>query len=118
MTEIDVLLAGIAVRDFDRAVDWYARLLGRPADLIVKDDEVMWRFADHAWMYVVRDEQRAGHALVALAVAALDKTVAHIEGRGITGRPIELVGDAGRKASFTDADGNTVSFIEVRTPTD
>lgn len=32
MTDIDILFAGVAVADFDTAVAWYARLLGRPAD--------------------------------------------------------------------------------------
>ena len=81
----------------------------------MNDGEVMWRLADAAWLYVVVDKKRAGHALVALSVADLDKTVAAIGGRGITERGIEIVGDAGRKASFTDADGNTLSFIEVTT---
>jgi hypothetical protein len=38
-----------------------------------------------------------------------------IADRGITGGPIEIVRDSGRKASFTDADGNAISFIEVST---
>jgi predicted enzyme related to lactoylglutathione lyase len=113
MTDVDVLFAGIAVADFDAAVAWYTRLLGRPADVIVTDDEVMWRFADAAWLYVVGDRKRAGHALVTLSVADLDMTIADIAGRGITGRPIEFVGDSARKASFTDTDGNSLAFIEV-----
>ena len=117
MPDIDILFAGVPVVDFDVAVAWYTRLLGRPADVIVKHDEVMWRFADAAWLYVVGDKQRAGQALVALSVADLDGTVEDIGGRGITGGPIESVGNGGRKASFTDADGNTLSFIQVTTST-
>jgi predicted enzyme related to lactoylglutathione lyase len=113
MTDVDILFAGIAVSDFAAAVDWYARLFGRPADVIVKDDEVMWRLADAAWLYVVGDEKRAGHALVALSVSDLDKTVAETGNRGIISGPVEIIGGSGRKASVTDADGNTVSFIEV-----
>lgn len=113
MTDVDVLFAGVAVADFDAAEAWYTRLLGRPADVIVTDNEVMWRFADAAWLYVVGDRERAGHALVALSVADLDKTIADIAGRGITGGPAEFVGDAARKASFTDMDGNSLAFIEV-----
>jgi predicted enzyme related to lactoylglutathione lyase len=115
MTDVDVLFAGIAVADLDAAVEWYARLFGRPADIIVNDDEVMWGLADAAWLYLIRDENRAGHALVALSVADLDKTVADVAGRGIATGGIEIVGDAGRKASYLDADGNTLSFIEVTT---
>jgi predicted enzyme related to lactoylglutathione lyase len=48
-----------------------------------------------------------------LCVADLDLAVAAIAARGITGGPAEIIGDAGRKATFTDAEGNAVSFIEV-----
>jgi predicted enzyme related to lactoylglutathione lyase len=114
--DIDILFAGVPVADFTGAVAWYTRLLGRPADVVAADDEVMWRFADAAWLYVVEDDHRAGRALVALHVADLDEVVREVASRGITGQPIELVGTAGRKASFTDADGNTLSFIEVAAP--
>jgi predicted enzyme related to lactoylglutathione lyase len=115
MTDVEVLFAGVPVTDFAAAVDWYTRLFGRPADIIVKDDEVMWRFADAAWLYVVGDEQRAGRALVALSVPDLDETVAEIANRGITSGPVEIISDSTRKASVTDADGNTLSYIEVKT---
>jgi predicted enzyme related to lactoylglutathione lyase len=113
MTDIEVLFAGVAVADFEAAVTWYVRLFGRPADIVVKDDEVMWRIADTAWLYVVGDEQRAGRALVTLSVSDLDEALREIRGRGIASGPVELVGTAGRKASFTDTEGNTLSFIEV-----
>jgi predicted enzyme related to lactoylglutathione lyase len=113
VTDIGILFAGVPVTDFGAAVLWYAQLFGRPADIIVKDDEVMWRFADAAWLYVIGDQERAGRALVTLCVTDLDQTVADIAGRGIACGAIELVGDAGRKATFTDADGNSLAFIEV-----
>jgi predicted enzyme related to lactoylglutathione lyase len=113
MTEIDILFAGVAVADYDTAVDWYARLFGRSADVIVNDDEVMWHLAGSAWLYVVKDERRAGNALVTLSVSDLDGVMTDIGQRGITGGPIEIIGDAGRKATVVDAEGNAVAFIEV-----
>lgn len=92
---IDVLFAGIAVADFDAAVAWYDRLLGRPSDIVVKDGEVMWRIADAAWLYVVRDPSRAGHALVTLAVADLEAAIAEIQERGLPSPPIEKIAAAG-----------------------
>jgi hypothetical protein len=83
------------------------RRLVRPAD------RSLMRLADAAWPYVLRDEKRAGHAPVTLCVADLDRAVADIAARGIIGGPAEIIGEAGRKATFTDAEGNTVSFIEV-----
>jgi len=73
----------------------------------------MWRLAGAAWLYVVRDGKRAGHALVTLCVADLDRAVAGIAARGTTTGPVEIIGDVGRKATFIDAEGNAVSFIEV-----
>jgi predicted enzyme related to lactoylglutathione lyase len=116
MTDIEVLFAGVTVRDLGAAVAWYARLFGRPADIVPNDDEVMWRCTDAAWLYVLRDEERAGHAVVTLCVADLDRAVAGIAGRGITGGPVEIIGDAGRKVTFTDAEGNAISFIQVTGP--
>jgi predicted enzyme related to lactoylglutathione lyase len=113
---VDIVFAGVAVTNFPDAISWYDGLFGRPADVVVTDDEVMWRFSDTAWLYVVHNPERAGQALVALSVADLDQTVKAIAGRGITGQPIEKVGDAGRKATFSDSDGNEVSFIQVTTP--
>jgi predicted enzyme related to lactoylglutathione lyase len=114
VTDIDILFAGIPVGDLESAAGWYERLLGRPADVIVNDDEVMWRIADKAWMYVVRDETRAGQAIAALCVRDLDAAMQEVAGRGLTAGSVEVVGDAGRKVAFTDADGNTISLIEVR----
>ncbi len=113
MIEVDILFAAVPVDNFDSGVAWYTRLFGRPADVVVTDDEVMWRFGDSAWLYVLRDPERAGHTVVTLCVSDLDQTVADIEGRGITCGPLETVGEAGRRAVVTDADGNAVSFIEV-----
>lgn len=114
MTEIDVVFASIPVSQLDSAVAWYSQLFGRPADIVPSDDEVMWRFADAAGLYVIRDEQRAGRSVVTLCVTDLDRTLAEIGDRGITSGPVEMIGDSGRKAVITDVDGNSVSFIEVK----
>jgi predicted enzyme related to lactoylglutathione lyase len=113
MSDIDILFAGVPVRRFESAVDWYSRVFGRPADIVVTDDEVMWRFTESAWLYIIRDEDRAGRALVALCVSDLDRTLADISDRGITSGPVEAVGDSARKAVITDADGNDIGFIQV-----
>lgn len=109
----DVLFVGVAVRDLAVAEDWYGRLLGRPPDIVVNDAEVMWRMADAAWLYLVVRPERAGHALVTVAVADLVATVAEVAATGVAVGPTEAVGDAGLKAVATDPDGNEVSLIEV-----
>jgi predicted enzyme related to lactoylglutathione lyase len=113
LTDIQIMFCGMPVSDFERSSSWYAELFGRPADVLVKDDESMWRISESAWLYVVRDEQRAGRSIVTLLVADLDMAVREIKARGIEIGPVESVGDAGNKASTTDPDGNLVSFIQV-----
>lgn len=113
MTEVEILFAGVPIANYEAGVAWYARLFGREADVLVTEDEVMWRCSDTAWLYVVVDAGRAGHSIVTMSVADLDGTVENIQRRGLAGGPIESVGDAGRKVTYSDRDGNSVMLIEV-----
>lgn len=110
---IDVLFAAIPVADFEAAIPWYERVFGRPADIVVNENEVMWHLTDGGWLYVLRDAVNAGHGVVTLAVADLSKTLAEMESRGIPSPAIETIADAGIKARVVDAEGNTLAFIQV-----
>ena len=110
----EVLFAGVATAELHGAMRWYEAVLGRPADITVHDDEVMWRISDGGWLYLLQDAARAGQALVTISVADLDQAVADIAARGVDVPPIETIPGAGRKAPFTDPEGNLVALIEVR----
>jgi catechol 2,3-dioxygenase-like lactoylglutathione lyase family enzyme len=110
----DVLFAGVPTADLEAATTWYRALLGRPPEIVVNDDEVMWKICDGGWLYLVRDPGRAGHALVAMAVSDLDQAVADMVDRGLSPPAIETVGEAERKAPVVDPEGNTIALIEVR----
>jgi predicted enzyme related to lactoylglutathione lyase len=111
----DVLFAGVPVREFAEAVAWYSHLFGRAPDVEAHAEEVMWRVSDGGWVYVLRDPARAGHAVVSIAVADLDSSIEDLATRGLSGA-VEPVGDAGRKATLLDPDGNQVSLLEVTEP--
>jgi predicted enzyme related to lactoylglutathione lyase len=64
-------------------------------------------------IYVVADAGRAGGGLVTLIVADLDAKLAELAGRGLVPEAIEELSGAGRKASITDPEGNTISFAEL-----
>ena len=81
--------------------------------MAVNENEVMWRIADHAWLYLIVDPPRAGRTVVTMAVGQLDDATAAIEERGITATSFETIPGAGRKAFFEDPDGNTIAIIEV-----
>ena len=112
--DVEVAFTGVPVSDLAQGRDFFERLLGRPADIEVTDDEVMWRLAESAWLYIVVDAERAGRALVALSVGDLDATLTEVGDRGMGPQPVEQVGEGSRKATVLDADGNTVALIEVR----
>ena len=110
--DVEIAFTGVPVSNLDSGRDFFERLFGRPADVDVAVDEVMWRLADSAWLYVVVDQARAGHGLVALSVADLDATLAEVRQRDISPSRMEAVG-GGRKATVFDQDGNTVALISV-----
>jgi len=110
---MEVLFAGVRVRELARAVEWYSRLFGRPPDIVPNDHEVMWRVTDGGWLYVIRDATRAGGSLVTICVTDLDQAVAELAQRNIAVGPVAPVGDAGRKATGEDLDGNSIDLIEV-----
>jgi len=116
--DIEVLFAAVGVRRLDVALPWYRRVFDREPDIVPNDDEVMWHVTDAGWLYIVRDEERAGRGLVTLCVRDLDAFVAAAADRGVQGHPIVSVGDAGREANFPDPDGNLISFIEVANAAD
>lgn len=112
---IDVLFAAVRVTDLEASRSWYQSLFGRAAEIVPNEDEVMWNVASAGWVYVVRDAEHAGHTLITLSVGDLDDVLAELAARGLRSGPIEIVGDAGRKAVLTDPDGNSVAIIEVTT---
>ena len=109
----ELLFAGLAVADFPRALEWYARFSDREPDVVPHAREVMWQVAGTGWLYVVEDAARAGRGLVAIAVPDLDEAVSDLAARGINSGPVEPEGDAARKAVVTDPEGNSVAFIQV-----
>jgi predicted enzyme related to lactoylglutathione lyase len=115
---IDVVFTGIATSDLDAATSWYESIFGRPPDIVVNPDEVMWRATEGAWVYLIQDSDRAGNALVSIAVSDLDGTIAEIADRGKFSLPVETIEGAGRKARFIDPEGSSITFIEVLVPDD
>lgn len=113
LVELGIRFTGVPVADFAGTVGWYERLLGRPADVPVHDSEVMWKLTETSWLYVLADAGRAGHALVTVSVPDIEAALGEIASRGIDPPVIGEMGEAGRKASFLDPEGNTFALIEV-----
>ncbi|MFC9942907.1 VOC family protein [Streptomyces pratensis] len=106
------VLAVAPVMAIEPAVEWYERLLGRPADARPMDGLADWHIAPYAWLQVFESPQQAGGTLVNLVVDDLDRALSDLADRGITA--VETRPGAGdvRFAAVHDPDGNRVTLIE------
>jgi predicted enzyme related to lactoylglutathione lyase len=107
---INVLFAGIPVADLEAAIGWYGRLLGGPPDMKPNETERTWKLTDESWIYVVRDPERAGRALVTVMVDDLDERLAGIGERGIEVGEVEEITEGVRKVEIADPEGNRIGF--------
>jgi glyoxylase I family protein len=108
---IDHVLAVVPVADFEAAHAWYGRLFGRPADNLPMGGLVEWQLTDSGWVQLTRDSDRAGSALLNLAVDDLERHVADISGRGLAPGAIETVSKGVQLSGIRDPEGNTITFI-------
>jgi hypothetical protein len=104
------LFAGLPVRDFTAARPWYEQLLGGAPAFLPHDTEAVWALADHRYIYIVEDAERAGRGLVTLFLEDLDAEVEAIRGRGLEPAERETYGNGVRKITFRDADGNRIGL--------
>ena len=113
LMEPDVLFASVPVADLARSSAWYEQVLGRSPDIVVNENEVMWRIVDAGWHYLVVDPDRRGDTVVSLAVGDLDAAVAELRERGMDLARRETIPGAGRKVWLVDPDGNEIALIEI-----
>ena len=104
------LFAGIPVSDYARALPWYTSLLGAPPTFLAHATEAVWELAEHRYLYVVEQPDRAGHALLTMFVDDLDAEIDRIAARGLQPVTRETYDNGVRKVTFRDADGNEVGF--------
>ncbi len=113
--EVTHVFSGLAVSDYEAARGWYEHLLGRPPDMLPKEDEAVWQLSHSALIYVVADQPRAGSGLLTVAVNRLEEHLADLAKRGIQTQT-ETLANGVRKVSVSDPDGNTISFFETPAP--
>ena len=104
------LFAGIPVTDYAAALPWYERLFGGRASFLPNDIEAVWEVAEHRYIYIVQEPERAGNALVLSFVDDLDDRVAEIARRGIEPAKRETYDNGVTKVIYRDPEGNEISF--------
>ena len=110
---VTYLFAGIPVAEFESALDWYHRLLGRAPDRFPTDEEAVWQLTDTALVYVVADSARAGSALVTLFVDDFDGQLAALRAGDIAVGTLDTVNGSIRRAVITDPDGNRIALATL-----
>jgi hypothetical protein len=104
------LFAGIPVTAYAAALPWYETLLGGPPSFLPTDTEAVWELAQHRFVSIVQQPERAGHALLTVFVDDLDPRVAQIASRGLEPAKRETYDNGVRKITYRDPDGNEIGF--------
>jgi catechol 2,3-dioxygenase-like lactoylglutathione lyase family enzyme len=104
------LFAGIPVRDYERAVAWYERLLGSAPSFLPNDVEAVWEIAEHRYVFVEVRPDHAGHAMHTVIVDDLEARVGAIAGRGLEPTERETYSNGVQKVIYRDPDGNEIGF--------
>ena len=103
-------LASVAVKEIKAAAQWYANVIGRPADSTPMPDLAEWNFPSGGWLQVYALPARAGSCSWTLAVSSVDLEAARLEKLGVS------IGDQmGKQAKVfmvKDPDGNSIAFAQ------
>jgi catechol 2,3-dioxygenase-like lactoylglutathione lyase family enzyme len=102
------LFAGLRVRDFHAAREWYERLLGEPT-FFPHATEAVWTLAEDRSVYVV-EHADAGNSVVTIFLDGLDAHIAAIAARGLEPDERETYPNGVRKMLYRDPDGNELGF--------
>ncbi|HJU36757.1 MAG TPA: VOC family protein [Gaiellaceae bacterium] len=103
--------AGLPVADYITAYDWYVRLLGREAEMFPHPTECVWHLTKTSSIYVAQDPERAGKALVTLALDDLDDHERRLREASLAFLD-EASGSTPRRLIVSDPDGNRLAFFQ------
>ena len=107
------VFAGIPVRDFTTAVEWYRRFFGCPPTFFPNDREAVWAIAPHRWLYVIVEPERAGGSIQTIMCDGLEDAIAEISARGIEFSKEETPDADVRKVMYYDPDGNEIGVGRI-----
>lgn len=112
--EIHQVLPVIPVSDVPVAVEWYERLLDRPADARPMASLADWAITDSSTLQVFHDPANAGHVAVNLVVEDVDDADAALRRRGIVPEDLVEASAFVRILPVVDPDGNTITLLQMR----
>jgi predicted enzyme related to lactoylglutathione lyase len=104
------LFAVVPVSDFAAARPWYEQLLGAEPSFFPHDTEAVWELAEHRFLVINEDRERAGGGVPTVFAADFDARIAAITSRGLEPAKEETYSNGVRKTTYRDADGNEIGF--------
>ena len=109
---ISNVLASVAVKDIKAAVQWYEKVIGRPADSTPMPELAEWKFEMGGWLQVYALPERAGSCSCTLVVSDIDLEAIRLGQLGIaigaqaSGAPVKVF-------MVKDPDGNSIAFAQA-----
>ena len=104
-------LASVAVKDIGASVQWYEKVLGRPADSTHIPGLAEWKFHFGGWLQAYALPERARSCSCTLTVSDIDLEIARLTKLGVaTGA---LMGETINVFMVKDPDGNSIAFAQA-----
>jgi hypothetical protein len=104
------LFAVVPVSDYAAARPWYEQLLGAPPSFRPHETEAVWELAEHRFLVINEDRERAGGGVPTIFATDFDARVAAISSRGLEPSKEETYSNGVRKTTYRDAAGNEIGF--------
>ena len=102
------VLASVAVRKLDPAVEWYERIFG-PATSRPMAEVAEWSFPNGGGLQVYELPERAGHGSFTVAVTDIDEQAAALKAAGIDSPSVNRTRQM-ETIMIKDLDGNSIAF--------
>lgn len=105
------VLAGVAVSNHEKSVEWYSALIGRRPDAEPMRGLAEWVFEGGGWLQLFSDDKRAGNSSVTFADADIFARAQMLEKIDVK---IDDQSQSGTVNTITahDPDGNQIVFAE------
>lgn len=107
------VISVLHVNDFEEAVNWYSKWLGRGPDVTPDEGIGEWKLADNAWIQVsvAPDPSVAGKGTVVCGVVDLEVQCSTCQKAGVSLGETQDYGFI-KLADTSDPAGNTIVFVQ------
>ena len=106
------ILASVAVRQLDSAVQFYERILGPPTARPVPE-VAEWHFSGGGGLQVYELPERAGHGSFTVSVTDIDEQLATLTAAGIPSPDPNRTPQM-ETIMIQDPDGNSIAFVRPK----